>query len=137
MRTRIRRFVAPALVALLALSAIPPSPAGAAIRRDERALASLVNEFRLSHGRDRLDLSARLSRVAERNSARMARTGRITHTSDLPCGGWNSEVAGIGSSVRDVMRRLKRSPVHRDLMLRPQAERMGSASGREAGASST
>lgn len=125
MRTRIRRLVALSLMALVAAAALAPTPAAAAIGRPERVLARLVNEFRNSLGRDRLQVSESLSRTAERNSARMARTGQITHSADIPCGGWNAEVAGMGSSVRDAVRRLKNSSLHRELMLRPQAERMG------------
>lgn len=124
--TPTRRLLAVAVLVLTVLaSGVMTRDADAAIRRPERRLARMVNKFRIEHNRDRLSLSARLSRVAEQNSASMARTGQIQHTGNNPCGGWWAEVAAFGSSVGDAFRNAKQSQTHRELLLRPQAERMG------------
>lgn len=127
--TLIRRILAVSTLAvvLLASGVISPPAAQAAIRRPERKLARMVNNYRVNHQENRLALRANLSRVAERNSKRMAESGSITHTplGEIPCQGRKGEVAGAGDGVGGAFRNLKNSTPHRQIILRPYWKKMG------------
>lgn len=123
----IRRFIAvfTLVVMILASGVISAPSSGAAIRRAERKLARLINNYRENHNRSRLPLNSRLSRVAEQNSAAMARTGQLRHTSSNPCDGRWGEVVGAGDGVGGAFRNLKASAAHRQIMLRDYWRKMG------------
>lgn len=126
--SRIRRMVAAsAVAAVMLLSGAFAPAADAVIRRPERQLARLVNNYRDDHGENRLNHKSNLHRVAERNSKKMAESGQISHTDldDVPCNGRKGEVAGKGSSVRDAFNNLKASAPHRQIILRSYWQKMG------------
>ncbi len=126
--SRIRRSMAATAVgtALLVSGAFAPA-AEAVIRRPERQLARLVNDYRDNNGENRLRHKANLHRVAERNSKRSAESGQVQHTnlSSIPCDGRVGEVAGKGSSVRNAFANLKASAPHRAIILRSYWKKMG------------
>lgn len=121
-----RAIAVTALILLLLTTAtVSAPPAGARIGRPERKLARRLNDYRAGHSVGRLNLNARLSRVAERNSKRMADQNTILHSSNIPCSGRNGEVSGAGAGWGDAFRNLRRSGVHRQIMLRPYWRKMG------------
>jgi uncharacterized protein YkwD len=110
----VRRALAVALVGVL-VSAAP----AASLDQREQSLATMTNTTRLWHDLPRLVEGARLRAAAERQSVRMAKSGRLFHgslawTSGRRCWGQN---VGKGPTIRAVFRAFMRSADHRANML--------------------
>ncbi|MBA2644440.1 MAG: CAP domain-containing protein [Solirubrobacterales bacterium] len=74
------------VLAVALLSSLSPAPAEArsgraGLDRTERAVVKLVNAYRARHGRPRVRVSRRLSRVADRHSLEMVQHGFFAHSS--------------------------------------------------------
>ena len=113
-QSHVRRALALAVVGVLVFAA----PA-ASLDWREQSLATMTNSARLWHDEPRLVGRARLRAAAERQSLRMAKSGRLFHgslawTSGRRCWGQN---VGKGPTVRAVFRAFMRSADHRANML--------------------
>jgi uncharacterized protein YkwD len=113
-QSHVRCALAVALVGVLVFAA----PA-ASLDRREQSLATMTNSTRLWHDVPRLVGRARLRAAAERQSLRMATSGRLFHgslawTSGSRCWGQN---VGKGPTIRAVFRAFMRSADHRANML--------------------
>lgn len=124
-RRRAAVVLATALVLTIGSAFVSAPSASGRIARPERKLGQRVNDYRADHGVRRLNLSARLSGVAERNSAKMARHNYLSHSANIPCAGRNGEVVASGDGWTDAFRNLRRSAPHRIIMLRPYWDKMG------------
>lgn len=91
---------------------------------DVRTMRSLINQTRLSFNRRGLRLNTRLSSVAQRHSARMAKLNRlhhnpnlVKHVGNMP---WKTlgENVGVGSTVNSLHKAFMGSPSHRSNILR-------------------
>ena len=96
-----------------------------------RTMRSLINETRTFYRRVGLRLNSRLNRVAQRHSARMAKTNRlhhnpnlVKHVGDMP---WKilGENVGVGSTVGTLHKAFMNSPSHRSNILRSAYRRVG------------
>jgi len=121
-QSHVWRAVALAVAGVLVLAA----PA-ASLYRPEQGLATMTNTARYWHDVPRLASRARLKAAAERQSAQMAKRGRLFHgslawTSGLRCWGQN---VGTGPTVRAVFRAFMRSADHRANMLDRSYRRAG------------
>jgi uncharacterized protein YkwD len=96
----------------------------ATVSTDVRTMRSLINQTRLSFNRGGLRLNTRLSGVAQRHSARMAKSNRLRHNpnlvrdvGDMP---WKilGENVGVGSTVNTLHKAFMNSPSHRSNILR-------------------
>ncbi len=120
-KSRCGRTVAGFLLVLALLApgiATDHARAAASQARREQMLA-LTNEARATHGRQELDLDAKLSRYAARHSRQMAKAGTLFHTEDLAdklngldwsMGGEN---VGVGPSLTDLQGAFMGSKTHR------------------------
>jgi uncharacterized protein YkwD len=104
---------------LLLVGFVAPKHADATTTSSERALASLMNRARTSHGRAAFGLSSTLSNYARRHSATMASKNRLYHNPYLATWlrniSWRilGENVGYGGSVRQVYVAFMNSPGHR------------------------
>lgn len=98
---------------------------------DVRTMRSLINQTRLSFKRRGLRLNTRLSRVAQRHSARMAKLNRlhhnpnlVRHVGNMP---WKTlgENVGVGSTVNTLHKAFMGSPSHRSNILRSSYRLVG------------
>jgi uncharacterized protein YkwD len=89
-----------------------------------RTMRTLINETRTLYKRIGLRLNSRLSLVAQRHSARMAKLNRLHHNpnlvkdvGDMP---WKilGENVGVGSTVNTLHKAFMNSPSHRANILR-------------------
>jgi uncharacterized protein YkwD len=113
-QSHVRRALAVALAGVLVFAA----PA-ASLDQREQSLATMTNTTRQWHDLPRLVGRARLRAAAERQSLRMAKSGRLFHgslawTSGRRCWGQN---VGKGPTIRAVFRAFMRSADHRANML--------------------
>ena len=113
-QSHVRCALAVGLVGVLVFAA----PA-ASLDRREQSLATMTNSTRLWHDVPRLVGRARLKAAAERQSLRMAKSGRLFHgslawTSGRRCWGQN---VGKGPTIRAVFQAFMRSADHRANML--------------------
>lgn len=113
-QSHVTRALALAVVGVLVFAA----PA-ASLDWREQSLATMTNSTRLWHDEPRLVGRARLRAAAERQSLRMAKSGRLFHgslawTSGRRCWGQN---VGKGPTVRAVFLAFMRSADHRANML--------------------
>ena len=117
-----RHALALALVGVLVFAA----PA-ASLDQREQSLATMTNTTRQWHDLPRLVGRARLRAAAERQSLRMAKSGRLFHGSlawTSGCGCWGQNV-GKGPTIRAVFRAFMRSADHRANMLDRCYRRVG------------
>jgi uncharacterized protein YkwD len=120
----VRRPLAVALVAvaLLATDLLGSSAAGAVTSKEQAVYSMIANE-RAGHGLAGLELSDRLSRMAHRHSARMARERRLFHHSCLSCrfrsSAWEAlaENVGTAGSIQKVHGMMMGSAGHRSNIL--------------------
>jgi uncharacterized protein YkwD len=98
---------------------------------DVRTMRSLINQTRLSFKRVGLRLNTRLSGVAQRHSARMAKSNRLHHNpnlvrdvGDMP---WKilGENVGVGATVNTLHKAFMDSPSHRSNILRSSYRLVG------------
>jgi len=124
LRARGARTVTPqshagrALALALAVVLVFAAPA-ASLDWREQSLATMTNSTRLWHDEPRLVGRARLRAAAERQSLRMAKSGRLFHGSLAWASGrrcWGQNV-GKGPTIRAVFRAFMRSADHRANML--------------------
>jgi uncharacterized protein YkwD len=91
---------------------------------DVRTMRSLINQTRLSFNRGGLRLNTRLSGVAQRHSARMAKLNRLHHNPNLVKdvgsmpGKTLGENVGVGSTVNSLHKAFMDSASHRSNILR-------------------
>lgn len=97
-----------------------------------RVLLHRTNTLRENHDRREVRLVHRLTRLAQRNSRRMASRRTLLHSSKSPCREWG-EVVGVGPSLRRVWRSFRHSPLHRRTILRAKWRRSGIGVVRSAG----
>jgi uncharacterized protein YkwD len=96
-----------------------------------RTMRSLINQTRLSFNRRGLRLNTRLSRVAQRHSARMAKLNRLHHNPNLVRDVGNmpwktlGENVGVGSTVNTLHKAFMGSPSHRSNILRSSYRLVG------------
>lgn len=142
-------------VGLIAMLAAPTAAQAGGARLDptERKVVKLINRYRAAHGRSRLRVSRRLSRVADRHSSEMAAHGFFAHSSRNGTAAAtrvrrSTRAASVGEnlafvsgggrdSARQVVRMWIGSPGHRAVMLSSSFGRIGVArrSGRLGGRS--
>jgi uncharacterized protein YkwD len=122
------RIAATALCAFIAVTVSAGlTPAGAATLRGRDTLFRATNTSRVDHDVRRVDLSDRLSLIARRHSAKMARTQDLFHTKDpaktylqgVSWHTWGENVGVTPGSVADVQRAFMDSPDHRANILNP------------------
>jgi uncharacterized protein YkwD len=96
-----------------------------------RTMRSLINQTRLVYNRIGLRLNSRLSLVAQRHSARMAKLNRLHHNpnlvkdvGDMP---WKilGENVGVGSTVNTLHKAFMNSPSHRANILKGAYRQVG------------
>jgi uncharacterized protein YkwD len=96
-----------------------------------RTMRSLINQTRLVYNRIGLRLNSRLSLVAQRHSARMAKLNRLHHNpnlvkevGDMP---WKilGENVGVGSTVNTLHTAFMNSPSHRANILKSAYRQVG------------
>lgn len=96
-----------------------------------RTMRSLINETRTVYHRIGLRLNSRLSLVAQRHSARMAKLNRLHHNpnlvkdvGDMP---WKilGENVGVGATVNTLHKAFMNSPSHRSNILRSSYRLVG------------
>lgn len=88
-------------------------------------MLAATNDSRVVHHKGRLSLDDRMSALAERHSAQMAKAGYLFHTSnvgaylsDTPWHAWGENIGYMpGGNVSDLQKAFMRSPVHRDNIL--------------------
>jgi uncharacterized protein YkwD len=106
------------LAVVLTLGFMVPKHADATTS-PERAMASLINRARTSHGRSSLRVNDGLSNYARRHSATMASKGVLYHNPYLAkwLASWSwsilGENVGVGSSIDSLHRAFMNSPPHR------------------------
>lgn len=88
-----------------------------------------TNETRAHHGVPRLDLAGRMSEYAQRHSERMAREGRLWHTSGpsrygARCYLWGENIGYTTGSVADLQRAFMASASHRSHILNRRFDRI-------------
>lgn len=119
------------LAALTAVTAVPPTPAGAAepARQVEAGLIARIDDERAERGLRALDVTADLTAVARAHSATMARSGSLKHNADLSgaVDGWRwlGENIAFGGGARELHHMLMTSPPHRRILLRADADELG------------
>lgn len=117
------RAVTPLLVAMLTLTALVGPAAGPASATERGEMLDLVNADRIDAGRDALELSRRLSRLAMKNSRRMAAARELVHSTRLRAG--MTENVGTGPTLRAIQDAFMRSAPHRRALLDRGASRVG------------
>ena len=115
------RVAAIALAATLSIGSLATPASG--LTRLEKRLYHKINGARRNHGIRQLREPNWLSRRAHRHSVRMARQGRLYHTSCLSCMFRSrryrqlGENVGLAGTVRRVHRLMMRSSSHRSNIL--------------------
>jgi uncharacterized protein YkwD len=110
----------------------PAADEASAATDAERRMVRLINRSRRNHGLSAVRISWKVTRVAHKHSARMARSGYIYH-SCLRClmnnsganWRWAGENVAYGSTLRGIHRSLMRSSIHRANILKAGARRIG------------
>ena len=104
----------------------PPALAGPRQRDAFRhQMLTVTNGSRLAHHVGSLSLNARISALAQRHSAQMAKRGYLFHTSNVGTylagvswHAWGENVGYTqGGAVSDLQKAFMQSPVHRDNIL--------------------
>jgi uncharacterized protein YkwD len=96
----------------------------AAFSTPVRTMRSLINQTRVFYSRVGLRLNARLSLVAQRHSARMAKGNRLHHNPNLVKDVGNmpwkilGENVGVGATVDTLHKAFMNSPSHRSNILK-------------------
>jgi uncharacterized protein YkwD len=133
MRTKVWRIV---LAGAIALMLIGIAPAGAEQSQQANVQASIqtrskmqhaTNHSRVTHGVHRVWLNALMSELARRHSLKMAKAGRLFHTSDpasfylrgVRWRVWGENVGVTGGSVPMMESAFMASPPHRANILKP------------------
>ncbi|HEY6567769.1 MAG TPA: CAP domain-containing protein [Actinomycetota bacterium] len=116
MRTDIRRKVL--VFGTAALLTLAPAVAQADSPNYAWLLFHATNESRAHHDVHRLDRAFRMSRFAERHSARMAHDRRLWHTEgpgryDAHCYSWGENVGWTDGDVSDLEKAFMASASHR------------------------
>jgi hypothetical protein len=114
------------LTSLLVVTTTPPAFASSSAESD---LVSRINAERAKRGLGGLSVSGDLVSVARDNSAKMARNGQLSHTSNLggKVGGWKkvAENVGYGASAKAVHSAFMSSGSHSGNILDPAFTQVG------------
>jgi uncharacterized protein YkwD len=134
---RHRALIVP-LIAAMVLATAPEAAACWSWHAKERKLAQMTNRARVNNGRDRLVFSDALSKSARVHSRRMARQGRLFHTTDFTAlvgGTWTTigENVGVGERIRQIHRAFMRSAAHRANVLSATFSKLGTGVVRKRG----
>jgi uncharacterized protein YkwD len=103
----------------------------AAASQPVRTMRSLINQTRSQHNRVGVRLNSRLSTVAQRHSARMAKLNQLHHNPNLVKDVGNlpwkilGENVGVGSTVNTLHKAFMNSPSHRANILRGSYRQVG------------
>ena len=94
----------------------------------QRDLLGDVNRVRVARDRPVLDVRPGMMHRSQEHARAMADAGYLFHSElRLPRGAeWAAEVVGVGGSIRAVVRAWLKSPDHRHLVLRQDADIAGS-----------
>lgn len=119
------------LVVMLVMATADFGVAGTRAQRFRAKLYGFVNDYRAAHGLDRLRDDRELSKLAWRQSLRMAKQRRLFHTADLgsKLRSWKvtvwGENIGAGPSIWGVYKMWTKSDAHRRNLLGPRFRRSG------------
>lgn len=119
------------LVVMLVMATAAPGVAGTRAQRYRAKLYGFVNNYRATHGLDRLRDDKALSKLAWRHSLRMARQRHLFHTADLKLKlqSWKvtfwGENIGAGPSIWKTYKMWTKSDAHRRNLLSPRFRRSG------------
>ena len=134
MATYRSRYLTP-LVAVTVLTGFLAGGRSAAVATgdgDRWPMKRETNESRVLHDISRVDLHAAMSELARRHSVRMARRGRLFHTSNPPAyyldgvrwSTWGENVGYTTGTVEGLQRLFMKSPPHRANILNRRFKRV-------------
>jgi uncharacterized protein YkwD len=130
-RSRVFRFPALLLAALLLFGLLPAQPALAADPTAESAMRQRINAARTQRRRVKLKMNSRMVSVARQHSAEMAGAGEIFHnealSGDLTGMSWSvaGENVGVGGSIPELHTAFMQSPPHRANVMKRVYDRVG------------
>lgn len=125
-------------IGVLTLTAVILSLVGPLADNDAHAITEQglelkrkINRARVGHGKRRLRVSDRLSKVAQRHTQEMASQNKLHHnsnlSSELSSFSWSvlGENVGVGATIASLHRAFMNSPPHRKNVLRRSFRKVG------------